>query len=39
MVIMLHPAAAVGGHLPARGDITYFVAYPTRPSVFTWESD
>lgn len=39
IVITLDPAAAVGGHLPERADITYFVTHPTHPSVFNWESD
>jgi len=39
IVITLDPAAAVGGHLPARADITYFVTHPTHPSVFNWESE
>lgn len=39
IVITLDPAAAVGGHLPTREDITYFVAHPTHPSVFNWEAD
>ncbi|MDX2191364.1 MAG: phosphogluconate dehydrogenase C-terminal domain-containing protein [Bacteroidota bacterium] len=39
IVITLDPAAAVGGHLPKRDDITYFVAHPAHPSVFNWEAD
>lgn len=39
IVITLDPAAAVGGHLPSRDDITYFVTHPTHPSVFNWEED
>jgi len=39
MVITLDPAAAMGGHLPKRDDITYFVTHPTHPSVFNWEAD
>lgn len=39
MVITLDPAAAVGGHLPKRDDITYFVTHPAHPSVFNWEPD
>lgn len=39
MVVTLDPAAAVGGHLPKREDITYFVSHPTHPSVFNWEED
>ncbi len=39
VVITLDPAAAMGGHLPKRDDITYFVTHPTHPSVFNWEAD
>lgn len=39
IVVTLDPAAAVGGHLPKREDITYFVSHPTHPSVFNWEAD
>ncbi|MEO5582497.1 MAG: phosphogluconate dehydrogenase C-terminal domain-containing protein [Saprospiraceae bacterium] len=39
LIITLDPAAAVGGHLPSRDDITYFVTHPTHPSVFNWEED
>jgi hypothetical protein len=39
IVITLDPAAAVGGHLPKREDISYFVTHPTHPSVFNWEAD
>ena len=39
IVVTLDPAAAVGGHLPKREDITYFVTHPTHPSVFNWEAD
>lgn len=39
IVVTLDPAAAVGGHLPKREDITYFVSHPTHPSVFNWEDD
>jgi len=39
MVVTLDPAAAVGGHLPKREDISYFVSHPTHPSVFNWEED
>ncbi len=39
MVVTLDPAAAVGGHLPKRDDISYFVTHPTHPSVFNWEED
>lgn len=39
IVVTLDPAAAVGGHLPERKDISYFVSHPTHPSVFNWEAD
>ena len=39
VVVTLDPAAAVGGHLPKREDISYFVSHPTHPSVFNWEED
>lgn len=39
MVVTLDPAAAMGGHLPTRDDISYFVTHPTHPSVFNWEAD
>ena len=39
IVVTLDPAAAVGGHLPKRHDISYFVTHPTHPSVFNWEED
>jgi len=39
VIVTLDPAAAVGGHLPQRSDISYFVSHPTHPSVFNWEPD
>jgi D-apionate oxidoisomerase len=39
IIVTLDPAAAVGGHLPKRDDISYFVSHPTHPSVFNWEPD
>lgn len=39
IVITLDPAAAVGGHLPQREDISYFITHPCHPSVFNWEED
>ena len=39
IVVTLDPAAAVGGHLPKREDISYFATHPTHPSVFNWEAD
>jgi hypothetical protein len=37
MVITLDPAAPYAGKLPERGDIAYFVAHPSHPSIFNWE--
>src|SRR5688572_15500597 len=37
IIVTLDPAAAVGGHLPKRSDVSYFVSHPTHPSVFNWE--
>ena len=39
IIVTLDPAAAFGGHLPTRADISYFVSHPTHPSVFNWEED
>lgn len=39
IVVTLDPAAAVGGHLPKRNDISYFITHPTHPSVFNWEPE
>lgn len=39
IIVTLDPAAAVGGHLPTRTDLSYFVSHPTHPSVFNWEPD
>ena len=39
IIVTLDPAAAMGGHLPQREDISYFVTHPTHPSVFNWEAD
>ena len=39
IVVTLDPAAAAGGHLPKRDDISYFVSHPAHPSVFNWEAD
>ncbi len=39
IIVTLDPAAAVGGQLPKRADISYFVSHPTHPSVFNWEED
>jgi hypothetical protein len=34
LVVLLDPAAAHAGELPARPDISYFVSHPCHPSVF-----
>ena len=34
LVMMLDPAAAHAGELPARPDVTYFASHPCHPSVF-----
>ena len=34
MVLMFDAAAALGGQLPSRGDVTYFVAHACHPSMF-----
>lgn len=34
LVMMLDPAAAYAGELPARPDVTYFASHPCHPSVF-----
>jgi hypothetical protein len=39
VLVTLDPAAAAGGHLPQRADLSYFVSHPTHPSVFNWEED
>ncbi len=39
VIVTLDPAAAAGGHLPKREDISYFISHPTHPSVFNWEED
>ena len=37
LVILLDPAAAYAGELPARDDISYFVAHPCHPPIFNDE--
>lgn len=37
LVLLLDPAAAYAGELPARDDISYFVAHPCHPPVFNDE--
>jgi len=39
MVICLDPAAPLGGELPEREDITYFVTHPCHPPVVSDETD
>jgi hypothetical protein len=39
MVIILDAAAPHAGHLPVRGDITYFVTHPCHPPIFNDETD
>lgn len=39
MLILLDPAAAYGGELPARPDVTYFVCHPCHPPVVNDETD
>lgn len=38
LVMMLDPAVARAGRLFLREDISYFIAHPSHPSVFNWES-
>jgi len=37
LVMTLDPAVARAGRLFMRGDISYFIAHPSHPSVFNWE--
>jgi D-apionate oxidoisomerase len=37
MLICLDPAAPYAGHLPDRGDVSYFVTHPAHPPVFNDE--
>ena len=39
MVVTLDPAAAYGGGLPGRGDVSYFVTHPAHPPLFNDETD
>lgn len=39
MVIALDAAAPFAGHLPKRGDLTYFVTHPCHPPIFNDEID
>lgn len=38
MVYTLDPACALAGKLLHRDDLDYFIAHPSHPSVFNWES-
>ena len=39
MVVTLDPAAAYGGELPEREDISYFVTHPAHPPIYNDETD
>ena len=39
MVVTLDPAAAYGGELPEREDVSYFVTHPAHPPIFNDETD
>ncbi|MBN9348469.1 MAG: NAD(P)-binding domain-containing protein [Devosia sp.] len=39
MLIVLDAAAPYAGQMPARTDLSYFVAHPCHPSMFNWEAD
>jgi D-apionate oxidoisomerase len=39
MVVVLDAAAPYAGHLPKRGDITYFVTHPCHPPIFNDETE
>lgn len=39
MLIVLDAAAPYAGQMPARPDLSYFVAHPCHPSMFNWEAD
>jgi D-apionate oxidoisomerase len=39
MLIVLDAAAPFAGHLPDRGDLTYFVTHPCHPPIFNDETD
>jgi len=38
MVVILDAAAPYAGHLPERGDITYFISHPCHPPIFNDET-
>ncbi|MFC3071999.1 phosphogluconate dehydrogenase C-terminal domain-containing protein [Shinella pollutisoli] len=39
MLVILDAAAPFAGHLPERGDLTYFVTHPCHPPIFNDETD
>ena len=39
MVVTLDPAAAYGGELPEREDVSYFVTHPAHPPIYNEETD
>jgi D-apionate oxidoisomerase len=39
MLVVLDAAAPFAGHLPDRGDLTYFVTHPCHPPIFNDETD
>lgn len=39
IVVILDAAAPHAGHLPERGDITYFITHPCHPPIFNDETD
>ena len=39
MLVILDAAAPFAGHLPKRGDLTYFVTHPCHPPIFNDETD
>jgi len=39
MLILLDPAAAYGGELPERSDVTYFICHPCHPPIVNDETD
>lgn len=39
MLMLLDPAAAYGGELPERGDISYFICHPCHPPIVNDETD
>lgn len=39
MVVTLDPAAAYGGELPEREDVSYFITHPAHPPIYNDETD